>query len=173
MCAGKAADSQQRQYTGKLYRSPKEKAVSEFRAEPIAACEKAVIKGARQEEASMSVQFGAAVYSAELRAGDKAYVYGSSVILREKPSVKANKVAVLTDRAPVDVVGRSKEMDAVPGLHKAYWFEVKIDGKKGWIYGQFIHPDPNSPQLFIGGDYACDRGTDPGGVPGVLLQPSA
>lgn len=149
-------------FTGKLYGSPGASMVYEFRDEPIAACEKAMIKGAREAEASMSAGSRTAVYSIGLKVGDRAVVYGSSVILREKPSVKANKVAVLTDRAPVEVVAISKEMDAVPGLYKAYWFEVKVEGKKGWVYGQFIHPDPNSPELFIPAN-GCHRGF---GLPG-------
>lgn len=136
-------------YKGKLFQAPGNHNIVEFLVEAPSGCKQAFIGAARGAEGTMSSNWNYAVYSEKLAAGHKAFVYGTSVILRDSPSTKGKQVAVLKDRAPVKIVGKSKERDAVKDLFPAYWFQVTVDGKTGWVYGQFIHPDPNSTEEFI------------------------
>ncbi|MBI3396191.1 MAG: SH3 domain-containing protein [Spirochaetia bacterium] len=138
-------------YTGKLFRAPGAQDFYEFKHEPADSCRKQSIKAARDAEGTMCSEWGYVVYSDHLKAGDKAYVYGTAVTIREKPSTKSNRVGTPADRAPLKILGKSASRETVQGLMNAYWFHVQVDGKKGWIYGQFVHPDPNSESSFISG----------------------
>ncbi len=144
-------------HKGKLFQTSEAGEYTEFRSEPVALCQKARVVYARASEADMSSRVGFVAHSEDLIPGNRAYVYGSSVTLRETPSVKGKKVSVPADRSPVQIIGRSKTRDTVQGLFPAYWFQVTVDGKKGWIYGQFIHPDPDSPKSFLSSP-GCDTG---------------
>lgn len=136
-------------YKGMLFQKPGEPDIFEFRNEPATLCKKELVSAARGSEGTMSSQWGYAVYSDALVPGKKAFVYGTSVSLREKASTGSNRIATPADRAEVKILEKSKARDSVSGLYSAYWFKVTVAGKTGWIYGQFLHPDPNSTESFI------------------------
>ncbi len=138
-------------YKGKLFRKKDDSSISEFRNEPPEGCRKERIEAARGVEATMSSQWGSAVYSADLKSGDKAYVYGKSVTLREEASSKSRAIGLLVDRAEATISAKSKEAAKIANLFDAHWFKITVDGKTGWIYGQFLHPDPNSQESFVSG----------------------
>lgn len=137
-------------YKGVLFRKAGEPDIYEFRNEPDTLCKKELIAAARGAEGTMSSEWGYAVYSDALVPGKKAFVYGTSVSLREKASTSSNRIATPADRAEVKILEKSKARDSISGLYSAYWFKVTVAGKTGWIYGQFLHPDPNSNESFIG-----------------------
>ncbi|MCE9596982.1 MAG: SH3 domain-containing protein [Spirochaetia bacterium] len=136
-------------YKGSLFQKPDTTEILEFRNEPATICKKEIVQAARGSEGTMSSEWGYAVYSEALVPGKKAYVYGTSVSLREKPSTSSNRLATPLDRAEAKILEKSKARDSVPGLYSAYWFKVTVGGKTGWIYGQFLHPDPNSSEPII------------------------
>ncbi|MBL8022007.1 MAG: SH3 domain-containing protein [Leptospirales bacterium] len=136
-------------YKGLLFQNPGESEIFEFRTEAATLCKKELIQSARAAEGTMSSQWGYAVYSETLGPGKKAFVYGTSVSLREKASTSSTRLATPADRAEVKILEKSKARDSVSGLYSAYWFKVVVAGKTGWIYGQFLHPDPNSSESFI------------------------
>lgn len=138
-------------YKGRLYRSADGAQIFEFRNDPPTNCGKELTRAARDVELAMAAQWKAAVYSAHLKAGDKAYIYGKSVTLREAASAKSKALGSLADRAEAKLLERSKQISSIPNLLDAYWFKISVDGNTGWVYGQFLHPDPNSQKSFVGG----------------------
>ncbi len=140
-------------YTGKLFRST-EDTIYEFVKKAPEDCDKELVANARSVEASMSVEWGTAVYSNALKVGDKAYIFGNSVLIQDRPSKKASKVASPADLTPVKVVERSAKTSTFGKPNErypmqAYWFKVSVGNKLGWVFGEFLHPDPKSKKKYI------------------------
>jgi hypothetical protein len=135
-------------YDGKLFRSAEDQnSFVEFRKEPKSNCDLHFINSARNQEGTMSSNWGYIVYSENLKTGDKAFVYGKKVIVRESGSVKAKKLFNVDDNAEVLILEKSKAKEKVGNsFTEAFWFKVKIKDKQGWIYGQYIHPNPKSKE---------------------------
>jgi hypothetical protein len=105
---------------------------------------------ARDVEKSMSGQWGYAVYSVGLKAGERAYIYGKDVPVRDKPAKNAAVLFRASASDRVTLREKSKEMDKGKEL-SAHWFKVAWpNGKEGWVFGEFLHPDPQSPESVIG-----------------------
>jgi hypothetical protein len=104
---------------------------------------------AREAEGMMSSQWGWWVHSSSVEVGDSAFSYGQNVAVREGPAqespvthrVEANATPLLvlekSDRTDLDDMGGS-------------WFKVQVGTVEGWIWGEFVHPDPLSEQEYIG-----------------------
>lgn len=135
-------------YKGKLFKD-NENNIYEFRKESKDECDKELIKSAREAELAMCSNWGKAVYASNLKIGDTAYIYGKSVNLRENPNTKAKKIAAPEDRTEVKILERSSKEDSIQNLYSAYWFKISVKGTIGWVYGQFLHPNPNSKEEFI------------------------
>ncbi len=135
-------------YEGKLFRSADDQnSFVEFRKESKSSCDLHFINSSRSQEGTMSGNWGYIVYSENLKTGDKAFVYGKKVIVRDNGSVKAKKIFNADENAEVLILEKSKAKEKVSeGLTEAFWFKVKIKDKQGWIYGQFIHPNPKSKE---------------------------
>ncbi|HRG48685.1 MAG TPA: SH3 domain-containing protein [Leptospiraceae bacterium] len=138
-------------YTGKLFKSKNTDAseIFEFKNESVDNCKKQMIQSAREAEGTMCSEWGFVVYSEGLKAGDAAYIYGKSVNLRESASTKSKSILTPADRTKIKILEKSKERATIPNLYKAYWFKISVGDKTGWVYGQFLHPDPNSNASFI------------------------
>ncbi|MBK6606889.1 MAG: SH3 domain-containing protein [Leptospiraceae bacterium] len=108
-----------------------------------------MIQSARDAEGTMCSEWGFVVYSEGLKAGDVSYIYGKSVNVRESASTKSKSILTPTDRTKIKILEKSKERATIPNLYKAYWFKISVGDKTGWVYGQFLHPDPNSSVSFI------------------------
>lgn len=136
-------------YTGKLFRNEQGQSIHEFKTGSADICDKEFIKEARESELTMCDNWGKAVYSTGLKVGDNAFVYGKSVNVRESANNKSKKLFSSSDRTKVKILEKSAKEDKIDKLYSAYWFKVSIDGKTGWIYGQFLHPNPMSKTEFI------------------------
>lgn len=138
-------------YTGKLFKSKNSDAseIFEFKNESVDNCKKQMIQSAREAEGTMCSEWGFVVYSEGLKVGDIAYIYGKSVNLRESASTKSKSILTPADRTKIKILEKSKERATIPNLYKAYWFKISVGDKTGWVYGQFLHPDPNSNVSFI------------------------
>lgn len=135
-------------YKGKLFKD-NDNNIYEFRNESIDSCEKELVKSAREAELTMCSNWGKSVYSSGLKVGDKAYIYGKSVNVRESPSIKSKKVSSPADRTEVKILEKSEKEDSLENLYSSYWFKISIGNVTGWVYGQFLHPNPNSKQEFV------------------------
>ena len=138
-------------YTGKLFKSKNADAseIFEFKNESVDNCKKQMIQSARDAEGTMCSEWGFVVYSEGLKAGDTAYIYGKSVNIRESASTKSKSILMPADRTKIKILEKSTERASIPNLYKAYWFKISVGDKTGWVYGQFLHPDPNSSVSFI------------------------
>ena len=138
-------------YTGKLFKSKNSDAqeIFEFKNESIDNCKKQMVQSARDAEGTMCSEWGFVVYSEGLKAGDTAYIYGKSVNIRESASTKSKSILMPADRTKIKILEKSTERASIPNLYKAYWFKISVGDKTGWVYGQFLHPDPNSSVSFI------------------------
>lgn len=136
-------------YTGKLFRNEETQNINEFKTGSADICDKEMIKSARESELTMCDNWGKAVYSTGLKVGDKAFVYGKSVNVREAANSKSKKLFSPDDRTEVKILEKSAKEDKIDKLYSAYWFKISINGKTGWIYGQFLHPNPMSKTEFI------------------------
>ncbi len=142
-------------YSGKLFKSKGDDgALFEFQEKPASACKPMFIASARSYEGTMSGNWGYIVYSDKLKKGDSAYIYGKNVTVREEGNVKSKKILSLDTGVKVQIIGKSAARGSVPELQDAYWFQISVQGKKGWVFGKFIHPDPNSEKSFV------EEGTD-------------
>lgn len=136
-------------YTGKLFLDKDNQNIYEFKKGNALDCEKEIIKSAREAELTMCSNWGKAVYSTGLKVGDKAFIYGKSVNVREKANSKSKKLFSPEDKAEVNILEKSVTEDKIDNLYSAFWFKISVNGKVGWVYGQFIHPDPKSKNEFI------------------------
>jgi hypothetical protein len=66
-----------------------------------------------------------------------AIVTADSVRLRENSDVKSKIISLLKKGDKVTVLGHTFDMPTINDS-KSYWFEVSIDNKSGWIFGQFL-----------------------------------
>ncbi|MDX1960729.1 MAG: SH3 domain-containing protein [Leptospiraceae bacterium] len=112
-------------------------------------CDKLLIASARDYEGTMSSNWDFTVYSDKLNKGDSAFIYGKSVIVREKADIKSKKLFNADDRQKVKILDKTKERVKVGDHFPSYWFQVEINSKKGWVFGKFIHPDPESKKSFV------------------------
>lgn len=135
-------------YEGKLFRSSNDpNSFVEFITEPKSNCDLLRINSLRIQEATMSNAWGYIVYSENLKIGDKAFVYGKKVIVRETGSVKAKKLFNADENTEVLILEKSTVKEKVgKGFTEAFWFKVKLENKEGWIYGQYLHPNPKSKE---------------------------
>ncbi len=136
-------------YKGKIFKSSSDdQNVIEFlENKDKTHCEKLFVSSARDYENTMSDNWGYFVYSDLIKVGEKAFVYGNKIILREKPSTKSKKLNTLDNNLEIKILDKSKEKEKLPKSSKAaFWFKIKISEQVGWVYGQFIHPDPNSKE---------------------------
>ena len=136
-------------YTGKLFRNEDTQNIYEFKKGSAIECDKELIKASRDSELTMCDNWGKAVYSTALKVGDRAFIYGKSVNIRESANAKSKKLFSPDDRAELKILEKSTKEDNIDKLYSAYWFKVSINGKIGWVYGQFIHLDPKSKTSFI------------------------
>jgi len=117
--------------------------ICEFTTEPID-CKEEARRNDQAVSDQMTEQWNMYFYSMSLQSGNAAFVYGKNVILREQPSVNSKVVIVLKDRAPLKILDKTQEPEYIPkNGHGAYWFQVTVQGKKGWVYGKYVHPDPD------------------------------
>ena len=153
-CKGKLKEIKKEQtsfqdYKGKLFFSEETSEINEFVSGKID-CDKLLIQSAREAEGSMCSQWGKIVYSSHLVKGDTAFIYGKSVNLREKASADSKKITTINDRLKIKIIEKSKEEVSVKSNpFKAFWFQIESEGKKGWVFGAYLHPDPNSKNSFI------------------------
>lgn len=145
----KKEDTAFQNYNGKLFLDSESQSIFEFKQDSLKDCEKELIKSAREAEMTMCDNWGKAVYSVNLKVGDKAYIYGKSVNVRENSNSKAKKLFSPEDRAEVTILDKTNKEDKIEKLYSSYWFKISVKGKIGWVYGQFLHPDPNSKNEFI------------------------
>lgn len=145
---GKEAVPAMEGFSGKLFKSKDGKVMSEFQEKPASACKALLISAARGKEGTASEYSAYIVYSDKLKKGDTAYIYGENVNVREKGSVKAKKLFSLNKGVKVEILDKSAKRENV--MNSGYWFQISVDGKKGWVFGAFIHPDPDSEKPFIG-----------------------
>jgi hypothetical protein len=136
-------------YTGKLFLDKENQSIFEFKKGSHEDCDKEIIKSAREAELTMCSNWGKAVYSTALKVGDKAFIYGKSVNVREKANSKSKKLFSPDDKTEVSILEKSTSEDKIDKLYSAFWFKISVNGKTGWVYGQFIHPDPTSKTEFI------------------------
>ena len=141
-------------YKGDLYRDGAGTLVEYRRKSPRdwqKFCKGLFVKQARQAEAMMSSQWGRVVWSGQLRPGDGAVIFGGPGMLRHAAGHGARVVAELPRGTRVKILKRSdKEGDPAGGSGlRARWFLVGADGKRGWIFGRSLHPDPSGKESFI------------------------
>jgi hypothetical protein len=136
-------------YTGKLFRDEETQSIHEFKKSTKQSCENDQIKSARGSELTMSSSWGYSVYSKNLKTGDKAYIYGKSVNIREQANVKSKRLFALPNFTEVKILEKSKKEESVKDLYSSFWFKITVNGKTGWVFGQFLHPDPKSKEEFI------------------------
>lgn len=138
-------------YTGKLFKSKDDNStVYEFQEKSASVCKSMKVDAARQDEGIMSAEWGHAVYSQKLKKGDTAYINGNDVTVREEGNLKAKKVLSLDKGTKVEIIGKSAKTASIPNFsYSAYWFQISVQGKKGWVHGIYIHPDPKSEKSFI------------------------
>lgn len=145
----KKEDTAFQNYNGKLFLDSETQSIYEFKQGSIENCQKELIKSARAAELTMCDNWGKTVYSANLKVGDKAYIYGKSVNVRENANSKAKKLFSPEDRSEVSILDKTNKEEKIEKLYSSYWFKISVNGKTGWVYGQFLHPDPNSKNEFI------------------------
>jgi hypothetical protein len=154
-CKGKLKEIKKDQtafqdYKGKLFFSEELSQINEFVSGVAKDCDKILIQSARDSEGTMNSQWGKIVYSSQLVKGNTAYIYGKSVNMREKDSADSKRITTIEDRTKVKILEKSKEEVSVKSIpFKAYWFKIESDGKTGWVFGAYVHPDPNSKSPFI------------------------
>ena len=141
-------DTSFQNYTGKLFQNT-EGNISEFLNELATNCEKRLVKSARNYELTMSTNWGHIVYSDKLKQGDKAFIHGEKVNVREKPSLDGKVVYVPKNLTEVNILQKTKERIKVADAYEAYWFKISDGKKQGWVYGQFIHPNPKSKKSYV------------------------
>ena len=139
-------------YTGKLFKSKGDDGtLYEFQEKPASSCKPLIVSSARDYEGTMSANWGYAVYSDKLKKGDTAYINGKNVTVREEGNLKAKKILSLNKGTKVEIIGKSAERADIPNFsYRAYWFQISVQGQKGWVHGIYIHPDPNSEKSVIG-----------------------
>ena len=138
-------------YTGKLFKSKGDDGtLYEFQEKPASSCKPLIVSSARDYEGTMSANWGYAVYSDKLKKGDTAYIDGKNVTVREEGNLKAKKILSLNKGTKVEIIGKSAERADIPNFsYRAYWFQIAVQGQKGWVHGIYIHPDPNSEKSVI------------------------
>jgi hypothetical protein len=122
-----------------------ERGMTVFEPGPVD-CNKARIENNRSIEQQMSSQWGYWTYSAEVKPGDSAFVFGTGVNLRQGPSTKTKALAVLKNRSRLKILEKSAQPEVLADDQikiNGYWFKVNVEGKTGWIYGKFVHPNPD------------------------------
>lgn len=140
-------------FKGKLFLSTDKKHLSEFQEKPASACKPILVSDARGKDTYLSEYARYILYSNKLKKGDTAYIYGENVNVRETGSIKSEKLFSLNKGTKVEIIGKSAmKQNLEKDTWKAYWFQISVNGKKGWVFGQFIHPNPDSEKPFLNYD---------------------
>lgn len=65
-------------------------------------------------------------------------LYSNYAKLRTGPNINNPEVAILQrEGAPLQIIGR----------HQNGWYEVRMDGHQGWLFGAFVNPPPTGHQI--------------------------
>lgn len=65
-------------------------------------------------------------------------LYSNYAKLRTGPNINNPEVAILQrEGAPLQIIGR----------HQSGWYEVRMDGHQGWLFGAFVNPPPTGHQI--------------------------
>jgi len=68
---------------------------------------------------------------------DYGIITHSDVRVRRRPSTTALVLGVVTKNDSVKVLNRSEKKYQISNMNN-YWYELKIDSSRGWVYGNFI-----------------------------------
>ena len=117
-------------------------------------CHQVEVKNARDVELTMAGQWGVQVWDYLLTPGSKAQTYQRAIQLKLVPEIGGEDLKETIDSGTkVTIISRGAERKIVKeyGDYSAYWYQVKIDksGIQGYVFGTFIHPNPDSPEAFI------------------------
>src|SRR5262249_55271174 len=115
-----------------------------------AGCTRIRRENAREVEGTMSGQWKSVVYSAGVKVGDSVFIFGQgvrTVPVRETADDKAPVAFKAPDRTRVKVLAKGPQAgEDVSG----FWFQLSFpDGRKGWVFGRYVHPDPDSLEPYI------------------------
>ena len=104
------------------------------------------IQTARDAEERLSLQWNNWIYSNTLESGDSVYIYRkdsdqtTSVNIYRTPDFKSKIEFIAKHGQKVKILKKSKEQTYKE--MQSYWFEINIEEKKGWIWGEYLHPNP-------------------------------
>jgi hypothetical protein len=70
-----------------------------------------------------------------------AVITGSSVRLRQAPSINTGVLAELGKRTRVEIMAHTDFTDSLDGF-TGYWYYINYRGVYGYVFGKYIQPDP-------------------------------
>lgn len=111
-------------------------------------CKVLAIESAREAEKTMSGQWARWVYAEDIKVGDRAAIYGKNVKVHSEPGVGADVLRIITRASGKFMVMQKSEATQVNEMSSS-WFKLSLGRGTGWVWGEYVHPDPQSEEKYI------------------------
>lgn len=63
-------------------------------------------------------------------------IWGNKVNIRTKPSLKGDVIMQLNEGQVAKIIKQTEAFETI-GYDTDYWYQIEIDGKRGWVFGWF------------------------------------